>query len=48
LYFGRFSSVHIAGPSANQIAFIEITNDSIDSRSFETDTKGLNVPKVFG
>jgi len=26
------------GLSANQIAFLEITNDSIDSRSFETDT----------
>src|SRR5258708_199935 len=39
LYFGRFSCVHIGGLSANQPAFIEITNDSIDSRSFKTDTK---------
>jgi tripartite-type tricarboxylate transporter receptor subunit TctC len=25
LYFGRFSSVHIGGLSANQMAFLEIT-----------------------
>src|SRR5438045_1646157 len=41
LYFGRFPCVHIGGPSANQTTFIGITTDSIDSRSFETDTQRL-------
>ena len=39
MYFGRFSCVHISGLSANQIAVHENTDDSIDSRSFETDTE---------
>ncbi|MGO9767956.1 MAG: hypothetical protein ACLPSW_00070, partial [Roseiarcus sp.] len=37
-YRARFSFVHIGG-SSNQAAYIRITTDSSESRSFETDTK---------